>query len=302
MRIPNLSRMVARVKVNEALVGRLKGDVTAPTGFGNYYDATHSFSQLGHIVAAQAVPGFHAALPSIVPFMIGQKDVKNDYAHLEEEIVEEGMFASLKVAGLEKPLIGHVKMIAAVASSTDWMSSDVKVYQTVVTIDELVENLKPSMSAEVTVKIDERKGVLRLPIQAVLESGGKKFCYVRTETAIEKRTVNTGLNDFKFIEILPTSEIKEGEQIVLNARAYAEKVNDLQGNVNMDPSAMMKDRGARKGGAGKTGSKTNGKAGTKGDYGKAQGTAPARPQSTAAAKGEGRPAGKERGAAKGAAN
>ncbi|MFO0813258.1 MAG: hypothetical protein U0796_08575 [Gemmatales bacterium] len=301
MRIPNLSRMIARVKVNEALVGRLKGDVTAPTGFNYAYDAGHSFSQVGHIIAAQAVPGFHAALPSIIPFMIGQKEIKNDLAHLDEEIVEEGMPASIKVAGLEKPLSGHVKMIAAVASSTDWMSSDVKVYQTVVSIDEVVENLKPSMSAEVTVKIDERKNVLRLPVQAVLESGGKKFCYVRTETAIEKRTVKTGLNDYKFVEILPASEIKEGEQIVLNARAYAEKVNDLQGNVNIDVSAMMKDRGARKGGAGKTGEKSGGKPGANGRV--AQGTSPSqRPPSTAAAKGEGRPSGKDRGAAKGAAN
>lgn len=271
MRIPNLSRMIARVKVNESFVARIRGDVTAPTGFGTSYDVGQSMMQWGHIISAQAVPGFHAALPAFMPGLIGQKDIKADLAHLDEEVVEDGMQASIKVSGSERNLAGHVKMVAAVASSSDWMSSDVKVYPAIITIDDYVDFLKPSMSAEVTVKIDERKNVLRLPVQAVLESGGKKFCYVKTETAIEKRTVKTGLNDFKFVEILPASEIKENDQIVLNARAYAEKVNDLQGNVNMDPTAMMKDRGNRKGGAGKNGAGSPGKTGGQGGP---RGTAP----------------------------
>ena len=65
----------------------------------------------------------------------------------------------LGVASLEQPLSGHVKSISAVASSTDFMSADVKVYQTLVSIDEPADSLKPNMSAEVTVKMAERKGV-----------------------------------------------------------------------------------------------------------------------------------------------
>jgi len=247
MRIPNLSRMIARVKVHESIVTKLRGDTTAPTGFGTAYDMGQVMMQWGHLISAHAVPGHHSALPAFMPGLIIQREVKSDLAHLEEVIVDDGMLASIKVSSLEKPLSGHVKMVSSVASSTDWMSADVKVYQTVVAIDDTPENLKPNMSAEVTVKIDERKGVLQLPIQAVLESGGEKFCYVKTDNAIEKRTVKTGLNNYKFVEILPESKVKEGEQIVLNSRSYAEKVNDLKGNVNIDPSSGIRDRGNRKG-------------------------------------------------------
>jgi hypothetical protein len=210
------------------------------------------------LIVSQSIPGLHAGMAAIMPGLVAQREVKSDYAHLEEDIVEYGMPASLKVPALERPLAGHVKMVSSVASSTDWMSSDVKVYQTLVNIDEPAESLKPNMSAEVTVKIAERKNVLRLPIQAVLESGGKKFCYVKTPTAIEKRFVKTGLNNYKFVEIMDGSEVKEKDVIVLNARSYAEKVGDLQGNVSIDPSSMIKDRGGRgkrpegtKGGPGK---------------------------------------------------
>ncbi|MFT3878886.1 MAG: hypothetical protein QM703_04390 [Gemmatales bacterium] len=247
MRIPNLSRMIARVKVHESIVTKLRGDVTAPTGFGTFYDVGQVVMQWGHILNAHAVPGLHSALPNFMPGLVIQREVKSDLGHLEEVVTDEGMGASIKVASVEKPLTGRVKTVSSVASSTDWMSADVKVYQTVVAIDETPENLKPNMSAEVTVKIDERKGVLQLPIQAVLESGGEKFCYVKTDSHIEKRTVKTGLNNYKFVEVLPESKVKENELIVLNARAYAEKVNDLKGNVNIDPSSNIRDRGNRKG-------------------------------------------------------
>lgn len=247
MRIPNLNRMIARVKVHESIVTKLRGDTTAPTGFGTFYDVGQVVMNWGHLINAHGLPGLHVALPSFMPGLIIQREVKSDLGHLEEEVTEYGMGASIKIASLEKPLSGRVKMVSSVASSTDWMSADVKVYQTVVSIDETTEILKPNMSAEVTVKIDERKGVLLLPIQAVLESGGEKFCYVKTDTSIEKRMVKTGLNNYKFVEILPVSKVKENEQIVLNARSYAEKVNDLKGNVNIDPSSNIRDRGNRKG-------------------------------------------------------
>jgi len=246
MRIPNLNRMIAKVKVHESIVTKLRGDTTAPTGFGTFYDVGQVVMQWGHLINAHATPGLHTALPSFMPGLIIQKEVKSDLGHMEEVVTDDGMAASIKISSLEKPLSGHVKMVSSVASSTDWMSADVKVYQTVVSIDETPENLKPNMSAEVTVKIDERKGVLQLPIQAVLESGGEKFCYVKTENSIEKRTVKTGLNNYKFVEILPESKVKENELIVLNARSYAEKVNDLKGNVNIDPSSGIRDRGNRK--------------------------------------------------------
>lgn len=250
MRIPNLSRMIARVKVHESIVTRIRGDITAPTGFSTAYDAATAINQWTHIISHQAIPGFHAALPSYLAAIVAQREIKDDLTHLDEEIVEDGMPASIKLGSGDKPLWGHVKSVAAVASSTDWMSSDVKVYQTVVSIDEPAQNLKPNMSAEVTVKIDERKNVLKLPIQAVIESGGKKFCYVKNDNNIVKKTVVTGLNNYKFVEVLPESEIKENDLIVLNARSYAEKVGDLQGNVNIDPASMMRDRGNRKGGPG----------------------------------------------------
>jgi hypothetical protein len=126
-------------------------------------------------------------------------------------------------------------------SNTDFMSSDVRVYVTLVAIDEQVEGLKPGMSAEVTILVDEVNDVLRLPVHSVLESGGKKFCYVKTPAGtIEKRELVTGLNNYKFVEIKPESNLKVGELVVVNPRPVAEKRGDLQGNVYIDPAEGLK--------------------------------------------------------------
>ncbi|MDW8222278.1 MAG: hypothetical protein RMJ82_04945 [Gemmatales bacterium] len=215
MRIPDLRRMQVRVKVHESLVGRMRGDVVRRTGFGDRY------------VAALA------ALPSDwskVTALILAPRLREEFAEAEEEIVRPGLRAQIRIPDYPRPIQGHVRLVAAVASSTDFMSSDVKVYQTIVSVDEEVSNLRPGMSAEVTIYLDgEREDVLRLPIHAVLEVNGKKFCYVRNEQTgdIEKRGLRTGISNNRWVEILPESELKEGELVVLNPRSLAERRRDL---------------------------------------------------------------------------
>jgi multidrug efflux pump subunit AcrA (membrane-fusion protein) len=169
--------------------------------------------------------------------------------------LQEGLPAQIKIAGVEQPMKGNVRTVSSVASSTDWMSSDVKVYPTTVLIDTdsvpTGTDLKPQMSAEVTILIRELEDVLRLPVHAVLENNGRKFCYVRTPDGIEKRILATGLNNTKFVEVkegdVPKGIIvregekfglQEGESIVLNPRGYAERQGDLHTEAR-DPGEGM---------------------------------------------------------------
>jgi len=212
MRIPDLRHMQVRVKIHESLVPRLRADVIRSTGFGSL------------LYAACAV-GLRSLTD--LPSFLTAPEVRDQYSDLEEEIVEYGLPAQVQVASLDRPLEGHVKMVSAVASSTDWMSADVKVYQTVVAIDEQVEGLKPGMSAVVTIFVEELEDVLRIPVHAVFESGGQRFCYVKTQSGIEKRRLTTGLNNNMFVEIRDGSELRDGELVVQNARSLAERLGDL---------------------------------------------------------------------------
>src|SRR5205823_3286030 len=84
----------------------------------------------------------------------------------------------------DRVLRGHVKSVATVASQQDFFSADVKVYQTMVAIDETIEGMKPGMSAEVTMLIDTSdKPTLVVPTEAIIGSvatGNKRQCFILT--------------------------------------------------------------------------------------------------------------------------
>src|SRR5207244_8244995 len=97
------------------------------------------------------------------------------------------------------------------------------VYVTKVAIDEEVENLKPGMSAEVTITVGDRlEQVLTVPVQAVVgsvELGGRRRCYVITPNGPEPRDIVVGLSNDRYAEV--REGLKEGDEVVLNPKAVA---------------------------------------------------------------------------------
>lgn len=215
LRIPDLKRMQVNTKVHEAMVGRIRGDDKQTTG---------------HFEALQAAflltPGLGRVALSSEAFQTGLREANRARAgdgrfYDEYVLASPGQGANIRVdAAADKLLKGHVRTVAAVASQQDWMSSDVRVYQTLVTIDEVVEGLKPDMSAEVTIQIDPPKEpVLAVPVQAIVggaENGAKRKVYVLTPTGPQEREVTTGLFNEKMVEV--REGLADGDQVVLNPR------------------------------------------------------------------------------------
>jgi hypothetical protein len=107
-----------------------------------------------------------------------------------------------------------------VASQQDWLSADVKVYQTYVSIDEPLEGLRPDMSAEVSIVTDaHRDNVLTIPVQCILgssEPGDNRRVFVSTPQGPVEREITLGLSNDKMVEV--KSGLEEGEQVALNPR------------------------------------------------------------------------------------
>ncbi len=186
---------------------------------------------------------------SLVPRLRADQVRKNTRG--EDEILNPGQPGLVRVAAIDRPLRGHVKSVSPVSSIGDWMATDVKTYPTVVTVDESGEGLKPGMNAEVTILLDERTNVLRLPVHAVLEVAGERFCYVKTANGVAKRILKTGLNNNRFIEILEGSDLKEGELVVQTPRIVADKLDHLRAAV-VDPADKLRgtDKGKKDNGNG----------------------------------------------------
>ncbi len=95
-----------------------------------------------------------------------------------------------------------------------FLSPDVKVYTTKVSIEGSHDFIKPGMSAKVEILVDQLEDVLFVPVQVVANREGKKLCYVMAGERVEKREVETGLFNDNLVEI--KSGLSEGEEVLLS--------------------------------------------------------------------------------------
>jgi len=73
--------------------------------------------------------------------------------------------------------------------------------------------LKPGMSAEVEIVVEEVKDALVIQSQAVMARDGKKFVYVNEGGRAALREITTGLSDWTYTEVV--SGLVEGEEVVV---------------------------------------------------------------------------------------
>lgn len=112
-------------------------------------------------------------------------------------------------------LVGRVQTVAPLPDPNSFFSSDIKVYTTQVVIENGPPGLRPGMSAQVEILIEELPDVLALPVQAILAFKGKEFVYVQNATnGFDRREVTTGMSNDKLVEI--KKGINKGEFIALS--------------------------------------------------------------------------------------
>ena len=122
----------------------------------------------------------------------------------------------------ELELHGTVEKVSEFPVPTSWMGSTVKEYETMVRIHESPPGLRPGLTAEVRICVENTPDVLQLPVQAIFEHGDKYYCVTNTNGRWFARPVAIGSTNDKTVVV--RGGLSEGEEVVLNAVAYREKV------------------------------------------------------------------------------
>ena len=112
---------------------------------------------------------------------------------------------------------GTVQSVAVLPDQGSWYNSDTKMYKTLVTIDDEVEDLKPGMTAVVEIHVAEVSDALTVPVQAIVQKQKSTFCFVERGGRIERQDVEVGQSNEKFVEI--KSGLSESDRVVLNTGA-----------------------------------------------------------------------------------
>ena len=87
-----------------------------------------------------------------------------------------------------------------------------------------MDGLKPGMTAEVEIVMNEFTDQVLLPVESVLEFGSGFCCWVRQGNSISRRIVELADSDEKMVRVL--GGIQAGETVILNPLAYVEEAQD----------------------------------------------------------------------------
>ncbi len=124
----------------------------------------------------------------------------------------------------DKTLRGVVTTVNEYPEPTSWFSSQVKEYATFIRILDTEEDLKPGLTAEVTIHVSDVPDAIRVPVQAIHEHGRITYCVVRTgEDRWEAREVSIANNNDKFVMI--ADGVVEGDVVALNPRRLLDYVD-----------------------------------------------------------------------------
>ena len=156
-------------------------------------------------------------------------------------LVKPGMFVEIRLdAFAELKLEGVVERVNKYPAPTSFFSSSVKEYETTIRIkngkvdhsadepaqveaageEEELAELRPGMTAEVKIRVEEFPDVLQVPVQAVIEHGGKHYCIVLGSSGVSAQEVEIGSTNDKTVVI--HKGLDEGDEVVLNAASHRE--------------------------------------------------------------------------------
>jgi len=122
----------------------------------------------------------------------------------------------------EAELTGVVEKVNEYPAQSSWWSTSVKEYETTIKIVDSPVALRPGLNAEVKIRVARHSDVIQVPVQAVLEHGGKHYCILPGSAEWEAREVKVGATNDKFV--LVKEGLSRGETVALGVAALRDKV------------------------------------------------------------------------------
>jgi len=169
----------------------------------------------GTIVKVDKKVGEQASLSDTIITIIGKSNYEIEVDIPESDIadvkVSDNAEITLDAYGSSLVFNGHISFIEPAETTI----SDVVYYKVKVAFDLPDQAIKPGMTANVDVLIDQKEGVLAVPARAVFEVNNKQQIKVlENEEAVTKEVITGLKDDTGYIEII--SGIELGDTIIIS--------------------------------------------------------------------------------------
>jgi HlyD family secretion protein len=173
----------------------------------------------GTVTSVNITPGQDAGTDATAIGLIDIHNLKIDGQLAEVDIakVKLGQPAEITLDALPgKTLTGKVTQIAPAGT----IQQGVVNYPVMVSLTNPDPAVKPGMTANVNIVVDERQNALTVPNRAVRTQGRQRFVTVMYEGQLIQTPVQIGLSNDSMTEI--TGGLKEGDEVVVNNTTTAQ--------------------------------------------------------------------------------
>lgn len=169
------------------------------------------------------------------------------------KMVRPGLPCIVRVDALKgRDLQGTVEFVAQLADKGSWWANpNQRLYRCEIAVHDNSADMRPDMSCEVEIVVEEIEDTLFVPVQAVVFDGGKTICFVNQAGSVEQRGVEVGRSSEKWAQIL--SGLKEDEVVLLAPPAGFVPKSDQKSSERRRPG------GERAPGGGDTGDREGGR-------------------------------------------
>ncbi len=110
-------------------------------------------------------------------------------------------------------LSGRVATLGVLARTTRERMVETKRFDVTVALDPTDAELRPEMTARVDIRVGERRGVVRLPVNALFGRDGLTLVNVVRGGRVETRRIEIGEQNQRYVEVL--AGVAEGERVML---------------------------------------------------------------------------------------
>ncbi len=195
----------AQAKINQA-------QASLNLAYANLADTIITAPIKGVITKKNYEKGEQTTLNTPVLEMIGESNLQIEVNIPESDIAKvktgQKVEITLDAFGDDKKFAGTVTFI----DPAETVVEGVVYYKTKIQINEPQTQIKPGMTANLTIYTNKKDGVLIIPLRAIKSKGDKKYVEVLENGTLTQRIITTGLQGNQGVEV--TSGLKEGEEVV----------------------------------------------------------------------------------------
>ena len=139
-------------------------------------------------------------------------------------LVRPEMDATIKLDAYNDLILsGRVRRVNEYPEPSHWFSGHIKYYATVIEIDKSPQGIRPGLTAEVQVHVQEIEDVLQVPVQAIHSHGNRHLCVVKKDGRWTGRDVQITASNEKFAVV--ESGLLENEQVVLDPASLIHRLD-----------------------------------------------------------------------------